>query len=74
MQALLSSMQKHNLDLSKLSGIVTAGDPSMIGSKIGMTTPIRTYEAKRNTYGFNEVSLHYTPTKFNWQKLEFRYE
>jgi putative ubiquitin-RnfH superfamily antitoxin RatB of RatAB toxin-antitoxin module len=38
LQALLSSIQKHNLDLSKLSGIVTDGAPSMIGSKIGMTT------------------------------------
>ena len=38
LQALLSSMQKHNLDLSKLSGIGTDGAPSMIGPKIGMTT------------------------------------
>lgn len=38
LQALLSSMQKHNLDLSKLAGIVTDGAPSMIGTKIGMTT------------------------------------
>ena len=31
-------MQKHHLDLSKLSGIVTDGAPSVIGLKIGKPT------------------------------------
>jgi hypothetical protein len=36
--ALLYSLQKHNLELSKLGGIVTGGVPSVIGSKNGMVS------------------------------------